>query len=290
VLAALGGGCLGEAGAAFDGDLIGQPQIHITNGQETLLDVARDNDLGLLEILAANPGVDPWVPGEETSVLLPTQHILPDAPRDGIVINLAELRLYYFPGKGAAPATHAIGIGRDGFTTPIGESKVVRKATDPTWHPTASTRADNPTLAAAVPPGPDNPLGRYALYLGWKTYAIHGTNKPWGVGRRVSRGCIRLYPEQIEALYPLVPVGTRVSVVDQPVKLGWHQGELYMEVHPDLSQLDELESGAGFVPRPLPEVSQAIFERSGTEAHRLDWPVIDVALKQRLGIPVQITR
>jgi L,D-transpeptidase ErfK/SrfK len=283
-------GLTSAASAVSGDDLIGEPTIHITDGEETLLEVARDNDLGILEILAANPGIDPWVPGEETSVLLPTQHILPDAPRDGIVINLAELRLYFFPGSGAAPQTHAIGIGREGFTTPLGETRVVRKSANPTWRPTPATRADNPALPAAVPPGPDNPMGQFALYLGWPTYAIHGTNKPPGVGRRVSRGCIRLYPEQIAALYPQVPVGTRVTVVDQPVKLGWHGGQLYMEVHPELSQLDQMERGDTFVPEPLPDVRPAVLTRAGAEAGRLDWPVIDVAIRQRLGIPVRITR
>src|SRR5690606_29607209 len=154
----------------------------------------------------------------------------PDAPRDGIVVNLAELRFYYFRRKGEPRfLTRPIGIGREGFTTPLGQTTVVRKAKDPVWRPTAATRADRPDLPAAVPPGPDNPMGAYALYLGWPTYAMHGTNQPWGVGRRVSRGCIRLYPEDIEALYPLVPVGTRVTVVDQPLKVGWHMGELYLE-------------------------------------------------------------
>ena len=271
-------------------DIIGEQRLFISDGERTLLDVAREYDLGVLEVMAANPGVDPWLPGDGTVVLLPTAHLLPDAPRRGIVINLAELRLYYFPGSDEPPMTSAIGIGRTGFTTPLGETKVVRKQQDPTWYPTPSTLADNQPLPAAVPPGPDNPLGKYALYLGWDTYLIHGTNKPYGVGRRVSRGCIRLYPERIEELYRKVPIGTPVSVVHQPVKLGWHDGDLYIEVHPDLAQLDKLEQ-TGRVPlRPAGDYSAQIVAKAGTASGRLDWKIIRTALAQRLGIPIRITQ
>ncbi len=272
------------------GDLVGQLQTYVTNAEDTLLDVARRLDLGVPEILAVNPDVDPWLPGEGTPILLPSAHLLPDAPREGLVINLAELRLYYFDPPGQLAKTSTIGIGRAGFTTPLGTTKIVRKQTDPTWYPTASTREDRPELPASVPPGPDNPLGRHALYLGWDTYLVHGTNKPYGVGRRVSRGCIRLYPEQVEWLYQAVKVGTPVTVVHQPVKIGWHDGDLYIEVHPDLEQLDKIEETGRSTSRPATGWGAIIIEKAGPAADRLDWVVIEDALAQRRGIPARITR
>jgi L,D-transpeptidase ErfK/SrfK len=286
---------LGAAGARAETfpavpDLIGKPRLYVADGTQPLLYVARANHLGVLEVMAANPGVDPWVPGEGTAVVLPTAHLLPDAPRQGIVINLAELRLYFFPPDGAAPMSFPIGIGREGVTTPLGETRIVRKKVDPTWRPTESTLADAPQLPSAVGPGPANPLGNRALYLGWPTYAVHGTNKPWGVGRRVSRGCIRLYPEDIETLYDLVPVDTPVTVVDQQVKLGWLDGELYLEVHPSLTQLDELESTGRFDAGLDADATPLILDVAGTDAGRLDWGVIRATLGQQRGIPVRITR
>ena len=279
----------GSRAAEPPGDLIGQMRIYVGEADRTLLEVAREQDLGVLEIMAANPGIDPWMPGAGTALLLPSAHVLPDAEREGIVINLAELRLYYFPGGDAAPVTATIGIGRQGFTTPLGTTKIVRKQTDPTWFPTATARAENPALPAAFPPGPANPLGKYAFYLGWETYLIHGTHKPYGVGRRVSRGCIRLYPERIEQLFRTVEIGTKVTVVSQPVKLGWQAGELYLEVHPDLDQLDELEVSREFTQRPAAGAEELILAKAGAAAARLDWARIEVALAQRLGIPVRIT-
>lgn len=286
---------VGRAGGAATprtGDLIGALRFHLTRPEDTLLDVAVANDVGILAISAANPGIDPWVPGADQLILLPTAHLLPDAPREGIVINKAELGLYWFPKRGEI-RRHAIGVGREGFDTPVGETRIVRKQKDPTWYPTASTRADRPELPPVVPPGPDNPLGRHALYLGWPTYLIHGTNKPYGVGRRVSRGCIRMYPAAVERLFEEVPIGTRVTVVDQQVKAGWHEGELYLEAHPDLGQLEELEESYAFTPRPgaIDEAALAFVRRkAGEEIARVDWDRVEAELVARRGIPVRITR
>ena len=269
--------------------MIGSLKLYVSDPERTLLDVAREHDLGVLEIMAANPGVDPWVPGHETAVLLPTAHLLPDAPRQGLVINLAELRLYHYRREGEAPTSSAIGIGRVGFHTPLGNTRVVRKQADPTWYPTAKTRADTPGLPSAVAPGPANPLGRFALYLGWPSYLVHGTNKPYGVGRRVSRGCIRLYPERIDRLFDRVSVGTPVHVVDQPIKLGWHAGDLYIEVHPSHGQLDELERTGQFERARQRRIARRILEKAGPSAGRLNWPRIRIAQLQRLGLPVRIT-
>lgn len=275
---------------AHNGDIIGELRHTVTWHSDNLLDIARAENLGLIEILAANPGVDPWLPGAGTKILLPTAHILPSGPREGIVINLAELRLYYYdPRRG--PMTFPIGVGREGFGTPIGTTRVTRKAADPTWYPTPGKRADDPTLPAVVPPGPDNPLGEFALYLGWPTYLIHGTNKPDGVGRRVSRGCIRMYPEDIAFLYREVPVGTPVRTILEPVKLGRSkEGHLYIEVHPSLEQIDQLELEKVAKPDPLPDQTDRILMFAGDDYQRLDWTAIDAALKARQGIPIRITR
>ncbi len=282
----------GDVALAERDDILGQVTMMTTVFEDTMLDIARDNGLGYTELMAVNLGVDPWIPGEGKRILLPTAHIIPDAPRRGIVINIAELRLYYFPPDGGPVITMPIGVGREGFVTPMGATKVARKAERPTWYPTANTRADRPELPAAVPPGPDNPLGEYALYLGWPTYAIHGTNQPYGVGRRVSRGCIRLYPEDIQRLYAMAPIGTPVTVVSQPVKLGWRDGNLFIEVNPSLKQIDQIEERGFAEPEPVPEIADPdrILAAAGDEIWRLDWNAINQALEQRRGIPIQITR
>lgn len=280
-----------EAGSGSTGDLIGALRYHLTQPEDTLLDLAIQNNLGILALSAANPGVDPWVPGADQLVTLPTRHILPEAPRDGIVINKAELRLYFYQ-KGAPVVTHPIGIGRDGFATPVGGTKIVRKAKDPVWRPTESTRRDRPELPESVGPGPENPLGHRALYLGWPTYLIHGTNKPYGVGRRVSRGCIRMYPASVDQLFDLVPVGTRVTVVEQQIKLGWQDGELFIQAYPDITQLDELEETYGFTPKPgevAPAVIEQVRAKAGAGVDRVDWRAVEAELVARRGIPVQIT-
>jgi len=298
VLAALGSLALPGAGRAAlpsrpvprSGDLAGAISHLVTDGETTLIDVAVERDLGILGISALNPGVDVWVPGRERLVRLPTRYVLPEHERRGIIVNLAELRLYYFPEPDSPPFVHTIGIGREGFTTPLGTTTVPRKQADPTWYPTEATRADRPELPAVVGPGPDNPLGRHAIYLGFPTYLIHGTNKPYGVGRRVSRGCIRMYPDRVAELFERVPVGTAVRIMSDPIKLGWSDGELFMEVHPDTEQLDELEVHYRFTRKPPPEVAPRIMEKAGEAVTRLAWDVIELELVQRRGIPVRITR
>jgi L,D-transpeptidase ErfK/SrfK len=257
---------------------------------DTLLEVAWRFKLGYIEMVAANPGTDPWLPGEGTEVVLPTVHLLPDAPREDIVINLADMRLYYFPDSSSPPRSYPIGIGRDGLTTPLGTTEILRKKKDPTWHPTARMRAEDPTLAEVVPPGPDNPLGSRAMYLGWPTYLIHGTNKPWGIGRRSSSGCIRMYPEDAEELFDLVAIGTKVTVVDQPIKLEWIDGELFMEAHPTQLQSDELEAEGRFTPDLPSHVVDEVLEVAGNKSSRLDWSRIRQATVERRGYPIRITR
>ncbi len=290
-LAAVALGAPGVAKAQLNGDMLGRMYTYTTHYDDTLLDVGRAARLGSIEVMSANPGVDPWLPGKDVTVLLPTAHLLPDAPRKGIVINTAELRLYYF-GDPSQPLSFPIGVGRDGYLTPHGTTTIVRKKENPSWYLTPSEIADHPELPKVIPPGPDNPLGERAMYLGWPSYLIHGTNIPWGIGRRASRGCIRMYPENIEWLFSRIPVGTPVTVVDQPVKLGRMDGDLYIEVQPSPHQIDVMEetSKAPAPPEPIPvaEWSDRILIAAGPDIERIDWPAVEKALSDRQGFPIRI--
>lgn len=223
-------------------DVVGELQVTKVQGEDTFSDIARRFNLGYEEMVRANPGVDPWLPGEGREVVLPTQFVLPSAPREGLVINLAQLRVFYFPkrkeGELQTVITHPIGIGKVGWVTPEGTTKVTGKQKNPTWYPPASVRKEHreagDPLPRKVPPGPDNPLGAYKMTLGWPSYLIHGTNKPYGVGMRSSHGCIRFYPEDIAELYDDIPVGTKVTVVNQPFVFGWHGDALYVQAFPVL--------------------------------------------------------
>jgi L,D-transpeptidase ErfK/SrfK len=285
-------GCNLDALLAGDGGLR-ETASYTTHYEDTLLDLARQFKLGYVEMVAANPDTDPWVPGEGTDVVLPTVHLMPDLGEkkpEGVVINLADMRLYYFDQGAAAPRSFPIGIGRDGLHTPTGVTKVVGKKEDPTWRPTARMRKEDPELPEVVPAGPDNPLGTRAMYLGWPQYLIHGTNSPWGVGRRVSSGCVRMYPEDVETLYELIDVGTKVTVIDQPIKLGWIGGELFLEAHPTQQQSDQLEAKGHFDPLLDSEVVERVLAMAGVERGRLDWSGIRQATLERRGYPIKITR
>jgi L,D-transpeptidase ErfK/SrfK len=274
--------------------LIGETQEYLTREADTFIDIARRFGLGYVELAIANPGVDPWVPGEDVALRLPLARLLPEAPHDGIVINIAEQRLYYFSKNGDSNS-YPIGTGIEGWDTPLGRTRIVRKRANPTWYVPASIRKQDPSLPAAVPPGPDNPLGKYALDLGWERYVVHGTNKPAGIGRRVSHGCIRLYPEDIAALFASVGRGTRVTVVDQPLKLGWSDGRLYMEIHPTQAQADEFEEIGSFTPRLVDglrgKIAAAARKRPyGVGWAGIDWDAVERAVGARDGVPVAITR
>ncbi|MDJ0942628.1 MAG: L,D-transpeptidase family protein [Kiloniellales bacterium] len=271
------------------GDVLGQLRSHEVRKDETLIDIALREGLGFIELRAANPGVDPWLPKVGEALVLPTAHLLPEAPRRGIVVNLAEQRLYHFPPAGK-PASFPVGTGRAGCETPTGETRIVRKRERPTWVPPASIRAERPDLPAAVPPGPWNPLGDHALDLAWESLVIHGTNQPLGIGRRVSHGCLRLYPADIAALFEAVEVGTEVRIIDQPVKFGWSGGALYLEVHPTQTQADELEASGRFAPEPVFGLDAKLLRAAGKAAVRLDWETIETVARERRGIPVRITR
>lgn len=269
--------------------VIGIPTLYVTRASDTLLDIAREHDVGYVEMRAANPGVDPWMPGNGTKIVVPTRHVLPDAPHRGIVINLPELRLYYYPAKGE-PRSFPIGIGGEGKETPTGRTVIAAKRVHPVWIPTASEHAEDPELPASIGPGPDNPMGDHALYLGWKGYAIHGTNKPYSIGRRDSHGCIRLYPEDIAWLYREITVGAPVTVVNQPAKVGWSAGELYLEVHPMQQDADWLEAeGAPRSPLAI-DADDLVAKAAAADLYRVDWYSVHLAEARRSGVAVQVTR
>jgi L,D-transpeptidase ErfK/SrfK len=270
-------------------DVVGKIETYRIAPGDTLLRVARRFDLGFVELRAANPGMDVWLPKEGAEVLLPGAHLLPDAPREGIVINLAEMRLYHFRASAAAPRTYPLGIGRAGWHTPTGRTRIVRKQRNPTWYPPESIRRARPRLPTAIPPGPRNPLGKHALYLDWPAYLIHGTNKPAGIGRRISAGCIRMYPEDAATLFAEAPLGTPVTIVDQPVKVGKIDGALFVEVHPNREQADQIERQGRFVPKIPPDLVGLVLRRAGGAAEELDWDAIRAAGLARSGYPVPVT-
>jgi L,D-transpeptidase ErfK/SrfK len=222
--------------------VVGADQTIMTVYEDTLYDLARTYSLGSEELIRVNPSVDPWLPGAGKELTIPGRHILPTGPHEGIVVNLPEHRLYYYPkpvrGKPQEVITYPVSIGKMDWRTPLGLTHVIAKQKDPIWFPPESVRKEHAAagdpLPASVPPGPDNPLGAYAMRLaaGGGTYLIHGTNNPIAVGLAVTHGCIRMYPNDVAALFPMIPVGTAVRLVNEPVKVAWVDGELLLEAHP----------------------------------------------------------
>lgn len=258
--------------------IIGTSQTYQIEKGESLIEIARKFNLGYNELVSANPNIDPFLPPTGTIVIIPTSWILPDvASYDGIVINLSEMRLYYFYKIGSKEfvRTFPIGIGREGYETPVGQFKIVQKIKNPSWHVPASIRAEKPELPAVVPPGPDNPLGTHALRLSLNTYLIHGTNKPWGVGRRVSHGCIRLYPEDIPVLFGLIKNGVKVEIVRQPVKIATKDKKVFIEIHED-----DIE---GYYTMAI-----ALLTKNNL-LHLIDSSKLYKALMKKSGVPVDIS-
>jgi L,D-transpeptidase ErfK/SrfK len=279
-----------------DQDVVGVLQVTKSTKEDTLSDVARRFNVGYEEIVRANPKVDPWLPGDGTEIIVPTQFIIPNAPREGVVINVPQMRLFYFPtakkGEPQQVYTFPIGIGRVGWATPIGTTKVVRRQKDPTWRPTASIRKEHKEngdpLPAVVGAGPDNPLGRYAFYLGWPSYLIHGTNKPAGVGLRSSHGCIRLYPEDIELLFSMMPVGTKVRVVNEPFVFGFQEDKLYLQAFEVLEDdtRDWKKAQKNLVSKSLGEEIQKELKKRNEE---VSWDLIASVGHEPRGIPLVIS-
>jgi L,D-transpeptidase ErfK/SrfK len=277
--------------AAYDKPYIGEMDTYRATYEDTFVHVARDYNLGYVEMRAANPNVDPWIPGAGTKLVLPMRHILPDAPREGIVINIPEMRLYAYINGDNEPSSFPIGVGREGLSTPMGKTTIVRKTEGPIWRPTERMRREKPELEAVVHPGPDNPMGTHAMYLGWPQYAIHGTNKPFGIGRRSSSGCIRMYPESIIELYDRIPEGTKVMVVNQPIKLAWIDDELFIEAHPTVEQANAMEETGVIAENKMTEKDmEQIIKAAGGYKDRIRWAAVRTAVRERLGYPVSIAR
>lgn len=287
-----------------DIDIFGQVEVIAASRDETLLDVARRYGIGQDEMLLANPLVDRWLPPEGAEVVIPSRYIIPQAERTGLVINLPEMRLYYFPkpDKGAKPVviTHPISIGRMDWRTPLGKTTVVRKQKDPAWIPPQSIKAEaiadgKPPLPDYVPPGPNNPLGRHALYLGTAGYLIHGTDKPFGIGMRVTHGCLRMYPEDVERLFERVPVGTPVQLINQPIKLGWLADSLFIELHPPLEEdedeyVDYMQKVRESITRFLEKSANGKKLGPARSNIAIDERVLELAVFEKSGIPVLISK
>ena len=291
-------------------DVIGSVSTVTARYEDTLVDVARRHGLGYYDVVRANPGVNVWVPGEGVEIVLPNRFVLPPGPRKGLVLNLAEYRMYYYPepkeGEPAYVYTYPMSIGRMDWETPLGKTSIVAMAKDPAWYPPQSVRdehaADGDPLPRIVPPGPANPLGTRALRLGLPGYLIHGTNRPAGVGMRVSHGCVRMFPEDIEFLFERIKVKTPVRIINVPVKIGWDGEELVAEVHPlleaaqplvdeSLEQLEKLDADVE-VPLPDPEskdpltyVTEQFIAATAERAGQLDWDRVEELVGRSDGIP-----
>ncbi|HTE41273.1 MAG TPA: L,D-transpeptidase family protein [Steroidobacteraceae bacterium] len=269
--------------------VVGETQVITAKYEDTLGELGRRHGIGYEEIVRANPGVNPWLPGSGTQVTIPARFILPEAPRVGIVINLPEHRLYYYPipkkGDPAVVVTYPISVGKMDWTTPLGLTRIVDKRVKPSWYPPESVRREHEEegdpLPKVVPPGPDNPLGEYAMRLDIPggAYLIHGTNKPIAVGMPVTHGCIRMFPEDIERFFAMVPVKTPVRIMHQPNKAGWQGDKLYMEVHPQMEGDPEAQS--------LTNVTRMLVAATRDRENgmtRIDWAQAESIFRKASGV------
>lgn len=272
-------------------DLIGHTSIISAKEEDTFVKLARRFNIGYEELVIANPTIDPWLPGEGSQVVIPSQYILPKYKREGLILNLAEMRLYYFPksasGKAKYVHTYPISVGRTGWDTPHSVTKIIGMSKNPTWYPPASIRKEheekNDPLPASVPPGPENPLGKFALRLGLSGYLIHGTNEPRGIGMRVTHGCIRLHPNDIEDLFNRVRVNMPVAIVNQPYKLAWLNNQLYVEMHP--SEGFEAKNGS----KNLTEFVRSIVEATKSDkSYKVNWQLANKLAKNKTGLPTVV--
>jgi L,D-transpeptidase ErfK/SrfK len=297
-----------------DDEVFGEVQEISARYEDTFVSLARQYNVGYEELRRANPGIDPWLPGEGTKIVVPNRFVLPRAPHRGIIVNVAELRLYYFPAdsgplpEGTPPGsrlviTHPISIGKMDWSTPLGTTSVTGRVANPSWTPPQSIRAEhaarNDILPRVVPPGPDNPLGKHALRLGLPGYLIHGTNKPEGVGMRITHGCIRMFPEDIEALYKSVPAGTPVTIVNQPYKLGWTSDGLYLEAHLPMAnsadgaeEIDEpsvtIHAAEALPVLPegsLTELTRAYVAATESRSANVRWDFAETVMQSARGVP-----
>lgn len=253
---------------------------------DTLPDLARHFGLGFTDITIANPHLEPWALAENQQVLLPLQFILPEAARKGVVLNLANMRMFYYPKDQQKVLTFPVGIGRDGWNTPLGMTKIVAKKANPSWTVPESIHREHQLLGdplpKVIPSGPDNPLGYYAMPLGFTGYLIHGTNKPYGIGMQVSHGCVQLYPEDVEVLFEQVSVGTPVKIVHQPYLAAWGQDMLYLEAHRPLEKWGKQD-------KKLQKAVRAKLSKLAAENNAVvDWLRVDEVLNRADGIPTPV--
>ncbi len=269
--------------------VIGSSRLYLVKAGETFLDIALGEDLGYNELVAGNPGVDPWLPEAGSEVLLPTEWILPRTDFEGIVVNIPEMRLYYYvpsprsDGHSSMVVTYPVGLGQQDWQTPQGEFRIRGKTRNPAWVLPESIKQqrirDYGSSEEVIPGGhPDNPLGRYRMELTLPTYAIHGTNKNWGVGMQVSHGCVRMYPTDIAALFPMVQVGAKGQFLYQPVKIGLRAGRVMIEVHEDIY---------GVMPWPF-ILAQDLLKEMGLDL-QVDRDRLEAALEAATGIPTDIS-
>ena len=283
-------------------NVIGQIDTVIVDSSTTLPDIARKHGFGFYDIKLLNPDTDTWMPDDDEIVQLPSRFILPDVPRNGIVLNIPEMRLYYFPkkkkGEPYKVITYPLGIGREGWATPYKQTHITGKKEHPDWRPPKSIREEHERAGDPLPEivkaGPDNPLGQHALRLALPSYLIHGTNKPWGIGMRVSHGCIRLYPEDIAELFDQVTVGTPVNIINKPYKTGKADGVLYLEVHPSLTTATRDKSGHVIKSENnenidnFPEIIKMIIASTNDGQYLIDWDTAKAVSDEPQGIPVAI--
>src|ERR1700676_864936 len=271
-----------------DDPVVGEDKTVVTVYEDTLYDLARKFSLGSEELIRVNPGVDPWLPGADKKLIVPGRHILPPGPREGIVVNLPEHRLYYFPkpkrGGPVQVITYPVSIGKMDWRTPLGVTHVIQKEKNPTWFPPESVRKEHAEAGDPLPPkvgpGPDNPLGAYAMRLaaGNGTYLIHGTNNPIAVGLAVTHGCIRMYPDDVSALFPLIPVGTPVRLINVPVKVAWVDGELLLEAHPPVDA-----QGQSFEP-DIDQFAEMLRAAVGVTTVAIHWDYAREVLQKADGV------
>lgn len=268
-------------------DVVGQVQVIKAKYEDTFADLGSKYELGYLEMIAANPGVDPWLPGEGTEIILPTRYVLPPGPREGIIINLAEYRLYYYPKGENVVHTFPLGIGREGWGSPLGVGRVTAKTPNPAWYPPKSIReehaADGDFLPTVVPAGPDNPLGPYKFGLSFPGYLIHGSNKKFGIGMRVSHGCFRMLNHNVLELAEMAPVGTPVRIINEPYKFGLTDGKIYLEAHAPLD-----DEGEPSVVDKHTAVINALLKRDELGGLRLDWDMVREVVASEDGLPIAI--
>lgn len=257
--------------------VVGIIQYYVVKKGDTLLDIARKFGLGYNDVSLVYPNTDPWIPPPGKKLVIPTMWVLPESKHNGIILNIPELRLYYFKPREHTVQTYPVGIGDEGWETPVGHYRIGQKRKNPTWYIPRSLQEKYGKKS--IPPGPENPLGSYIMKLAATSYGIHGTNMPWGVGRLVSHGCIRLYPEHIEALFHQVKIGTPVEIVYEPIKWGRKQNRIFVEIHPDVYRKIE-----DFNQYALLKLENCPFGKN-----KVDYERYMIAVRLKNGVPVDVT-